>query len=244
MIDFTLIFDVGANNGDDTAFYLAKGFKVVSIDADSTLCSQMKERFEKEIAAGRCSIVNSGIGDSHATKTFYRNPHKDWSSFLKNSKATSGGQFDAVNVDIRPLSEILSEHGLPYYMKLDIEGYELPALHGADLVKFKPPHLSFEINFDWKEILDLLASHGYHRFQLIRQGRQHFPVLPQPAREGMTVEYPFNDRMSGPFGRDLPEDRWFGLDEIRALVTVELGLRQERIARGERPGWHDIHCAA
>ena len=29
-----LIFDVGCNNGDDTDFYLRKGFRVVAIDAD------------------------------------------------------------------------------------------------------------------------------------------------------------------------------------------------------------------
>ena len=28
-----LVFDIGANNGDDTGFYLAKGFRVVAVDA-------------------------------------------------------------------------------------------------------------------------------------------------------------------------------------------------------------------
>lgn len=32
-----LIFDIGANNGDDTAFYLKKGFRVVAIEADPAL---------------------------------------------------------------------------------------------------------------------------------------------------------------------------------------------------------------
>jgi hypothetical protein len=29
-----LIFDVGANNGDDTAAYLARGFRVIAVEAE------------------------------------------------------------------------------------------------------------------------------------------------------------------------------------------------------------------
>ena len=32
-----LIIDVGMHNGDDTAFYLAKGFEVVAVEANAAL---------------------------------------------------------------------------------------------------------------------------------------------------------------------------------------------------------------
>jgi len=38
-----LIFDIGANNGDDTAFYLKKGFRVVAIEADPALAQKLND---------------------------------------------------------------------------------------------------------------------------------------------------------------------------------------------------------
>jgi 16S rRNA A1518/A1519 N6-dimethyltransferase RsmA/KsgA/DIM1 with predicted DNA glycosylase/AP lyase activity len=40
-----LIYDVGMNNGDDTAYYLRRGFRVVAIEADTRLVRCAAERF-------------------------------------------------------------------------------------------------------------------------------------------------------------------------------------------------------
>ena len=48
-----LIFDIGCNNGDDTDFYLRKGFKVVALDADKSLCDEVSKRFVAEIKSGQ-----------------------------------------------------------------------------------------------------------------------------------------------------------------------------------------------
>jgi FkbM family methyltransferase len=244
MFDPELIYDVGANNGDDTAFYLAKGFKVVSIDADGDLCSLLRERFRQAIADNQCSIVQCGVGNVRETRTFYRHSWRDWSSFLAGSKATSEGKLDTVEVHIETLSDLLREHGAPYYMKLDIEGFELQALWGFDFRFARPPFVSFEVNFDWKKILELLSRQGYVRFQLVRQGAEYLPPLPKPARDGATVDFAFNGHMSGPFGRDLPEDRWVDFREIHDAVEAALRDRLERLAKGGPSGWHDIHCAS
>src|SRR5690348_14857053 len=41
-----LIYDVGLCDGDDTAFYLAKGFRVVAVEANPALVAAAKQRFE------------------------------------------------------------------------------------------------------------------------------------------------------------------------------------------------------
>ena len=41
-----LIFDVGMWNGEDTEYYLARGFKVVAIDADPKVIEKAKIRFK------------------------------------------------------------------------------------------------------------------------------------------------------------------------------------------------------
>ena len=47
-MDRSLVYDVGMNNGDDTAYYLHLGYRVVAIDADPTLIERAKLRFEQE----------------------------------------------------------------------------------------------------------------------------------------------------------------------------------------------------
>jgi len=40
-----LIFDLGANHGEDTEFYLSKGFRVVSLEANPDLVSRLQHKF-------------------------------------------------------------------------------------------------------------------------------------------------------------------------------------------------------
>jgi len=41
------IFDIGMNNGEDTKYYLEKGYNVVAIEANEDLCSISRKRFSK-----------------------------------------------------------------------------------------------------------------------------------------------------------------------------------------------------
>ena len=40
-----LIYDVGMHDGDDTAYYLDKGFQVVAVEANPVLVQSGRERF-------------------------------------------------------------------------------------------------------------------------------------------------------------------------------------------------------
>ena len=62
-----LIYDVGMNNGDDTAYYLSLGFRVVAIDANPELVERAKARFANEIASQRLIILNVGIADQRGS---------------------------------------------------------------------------------------------------------------------------------------------------------------------------------
>jgi FkbM family methyltransferase len=52
------ILDIGANNGDDTAYYLHCGCKVIAVDANPILCRELEDRFTAERANGRAVILN------------------------------------------------------------------------------------------------------------------------------------------------------------------------------------------
>jgi len=60
-----LIYDVGAHKGEDTEFYLKKGFSVVAIEANPALCLGLTKRFEEFINSGRlepCYFRSFGRG--------------------------------------------------------------------------------------------------------------------------------------------------------------------------------------
>ena len=66
----TIIYDVGMHNGDDTAYYLQKGCKVVAIEADPALCEQARRRFAERLGDG-LEILNIGIAKEPGELDFF-----------------------------------------------------------------------------------------------------------------------------------------------------------------------------
>src|SRR5262245_23594285 len=139
MID-DLIFDVGMHNGDDTAYYLHRGFRVVAVEANPELAARGAERFRREIDAGRLTIVNVAIADRAGVLPFWvSDDHLEWSSFDRAIAARDGTAHHAIDVRSVTFETLLAEHGVPYYLKVDIEGSDhlcLAALRAADLPAF------------------------------------------------------------------------------------------------------------
>src|SRR5690348_3499393 len=127
-----LIYDVGLNNGDDSAYYLKKGFNVVGIDAHPALCELCRERFRDEIAAGRMVVLNVGVGDTPKIGEFYLNATEDpISTFLPNY--WQGKDWTKIQIEVRTLSSIVREYGEPYFAKIDVEFHDHLVL--LDLLK-------------------------------------------------------------------------------------------------------------
>lgn len=62
-----LIIDVGMHNGQDTAFYLAKGFDVVALEANPVLVDAARIRFASEIESGQLQILPEAIAETEGT---------------------------------------------------------------------------------------------------------------------------------------------------------------------------------
>jgi hypothetical protein len=56
-----LVYDVGMHEGEDTAYYLKKGFHVVAFEANPELIARNKRRFAPEMVSGRLVIVEGAI---------------------------------------------------------------------------------------------------------------------------------------------------------------------------------------
>lgn len=170
-----LIYDVGMHNGDDTAFYLHQGFRVIAIDANPQAVDAAKRRFRSEVASERLKILNFGIAETAGTGTFWIcEGVSAWSSFYQKTASREGKKHYAIEVETRPFSDILDEHGVPFYLKIDIEGKDplcIRDLVGRPLPPFisvedKNEHLS---EMEVPPILSLLHGAGYCRFKLISQ---------------------------------------------------------------------------
>ena len=74
-----LIFDVGMNTGEDTEFYLKKGFRVVAIKANPLLVKAARKKFFFTVLLGRLTMLNVGVGPEKGDFPFYINEtHKEW----------------------------------------------------------------------------------------------------------------------------------------------------------------------
>lgn len=237
-IERNLIFDLGVNHGDDTEFYLAKGFRVVGVEADPIIAQELGRRFAAEIADGRFVLEAVGILDKPGQQTFYRNIFCDhWSSFDPGYGCRGDTQFETILVECKPISYLFEKYGYPYYLKVDIEGADQLVLKQLRLMETKPTFVSVE-EFGLATI-NLLYSLGFNMFSLRRQQDKSWAHLPNPPREGVFVERAFTQRDSGPFGLEVPE--WMPVDKAQRAFNQL--VRDENNNWLPPPGeWYDLHA--
>jgi len=90
------------HNGDDTAYYLHKGFRVIAIEANPALAKRGEQRFAAALAAGRLKILNVGIAAAPGEAEFF-DPTMH-SAPLRRIAEETGGRFYAA-ADARGLAE-------------------------------------------------------------------------------------------------------------------------------------------
>ena len=170
-----LIYDVGMNNGDDAAYYLHQGFRVIAIDADPRSLEAAKHRFPNELSSGQLTVLNVGIAETAGIATFWIcDDFSPWNSFYQKTASRLGYKHHEIEVTTRTFGDILDEYGVPFYLKVDIEGKDLLCIE--DLAgRSIPPFISVENKSqDLSEtqvssVLLLLHKAGYRRFKLISQ---------------------------------------------------------------------------
>lgn len=226
-----LVFDIGVSNGADTAFYLAKGFDVVGVEADPATCEQLRERFGAEIATGRFSLYNNAASDVSG-KQIRINVHQAYQALSGiGIRAEPGGYIhhDIPSIDWATLR---ARHGMPRYLKVDIEGSERDFMVGMLKDGQAPEFISLEA-YQFEPVR-MLQQLGYSRFKMIDQ-KPGGLRLPDVQREGHTIEWTDFDHASGPFGLDVFGD---GEWESFAQVTETWKRCSERF----HETWFDCHA--
>jgi len=225
------------NNGDDSAYYLAKGLRVVAIEADPALCAAAGDRFAAPIAEGRLRILNIGVGPAPGCLTFYRHAHSVLSTFVPPAQRVGHAAllreaaFQTLPIEVRRLSDVVTAHGPPHYIKIDVEGFDTACLNDLNLHGIRPAYISAEAHT--LETFCHLVVMGYRDFKMVagQTVAEDFACHRIRTNDGALRDFAFQPHSAGPFGEDIPGD-WLDAD---AMV-------RRWLARGD--GWFDLHARA
>lgn len=213
-----LIYDVGMHKGEDTDFYLKKGFRVVGIEANPVLAQHCRERFRSSIQSGRLTVIEGAIVRFDAVPPppgkvpFYSNEQRSvWGTAdpaWAERNARMGAASHATEVVALDFREIIRQHGVPHFLKIDIEGLDQACVAALGCFRERPDYLSFESDKTsfaaiTREV-DTLVKLGYDAFQAVEQsGICRNQVPPNSAREGRYATHAFGYGCSGLFGAEL-----------------------------------------
>ena len=232
--DSRLVFDLGMNNGDDAAFYLSRGFDVIALDANPSLCAAAQHRFATAIGEGRLTIINAAISNETGEAPFHINLDNDhWSSLDLGWAGRDASRCREIRVPCVTLAGLFGEFGVPHYLKVDVEGADqavLDQLRGRDVL---PQYVSVEDCRFGFQFMETLASCDYDGFKLLDQSTVCHMTDPATGQG-------FPAGSSGPFGSDLPGE-WLSHADMVALYSATVrDIQGNRLA--PRTHWWDIHC--
>jgi len=271
-----LIYDVGLHRGEDTDFYIKMGFRVVGIEANPKLVSAAQKRFSKEIESGQLTLVEGAVapksfGDE---MTFYSNKtFSEWGTIhdTRKSKYEMWGYGSSeIRVKRVDVTDLFRSLGVPYFLKIDIEGAETVTLNELNGVNERPQYVSIEsekIKLPYLVAeMNLLKSLGYKKFKIVQQQGISSSRISVENRIGEKLDYVFDYCSSGPFGENAPGP-WLTFDEAikeyrkiffryklfgdYSRIPKRIGIRglSEKIYRratgykGPLPGWFDTHAS-
>ncbi len=131
-----LCFDVGANLGRVTEALLELGHKVIAFEPQPQCIREIKARCRPY--RQRLQIVETAVGDSQGATTLFVRESSGQSSLRSTWEGKATG---VLQVPVTTLDIAIQKFGIPYYCKIDVEGWETHVLQGLS----QPiPLLSFE----------------------------------------------------------------------------------------------------
>lgn len=167
-----LIFDIGANDGYKTDVFLRLGAGVVAVEPDPTNQQVLQQKFlDNRLVRRPVSIEGKAVSDRVATMTMWIDApgsalntlNAKWVDSLRNSETHAGKRLEfagEIQVETTTLEALISRHGSPFYIKIDVEGHEPEVLRG---LKCPVPYLSCEV------ILPEFKAEGLACIQLLNQ---------------------------------------------------------------------------
>jgi FkbM family methyltransferase len=150
-----VIFDIGANIGQKTSIFLRLGAKVVAVEPDPQNQEVLRQSFlgyrlvkRPVVIIGKAISAQTGsqimwIDEPGSAKNTLS---PKWVETLRTDVSRFGKSLDfgqIREVETTTLEDLIRSYGLPFYVKIDVEGHEASVLSGLQTaVRF----VSFEVN--------------------------------------------------------------------------------------------------
>lgn len=231
-----LVFDIGANDGADCEYYLKKGMRVVAVEANEELAIRLESLFSRAISERKLSVVNAAISDAQGEVDFYINQTNSLVSSLdENWARRDDNNLRKIKVRTITIQELVKKYGVPFYIKIDIEGADMQAIKQLTETKELPKYLSVEDCRHGYVYLAAMKKLGYQKFQLSNQ----YDVGKSIDKK---IMHKFKLGDSGKFGADL-EGSW--LPYLEFMQVYEATVRSPVDLKRKAPPhiWWDIHAS-
>ncbi len=153
-----LVFDIGANLGSYTKVFSDLGARIVAVDPQPTCVEILHRKFA---ACPDVTVVAAGLGSKEEIRPFYicRQNHTTSTfseNFMRKSRYALRTWEEVIQTPVVTLDSLVNRYGLPAFIKIDTEGYELEVLRGLTA---PVPQLSFEFSKEFPEITSAALQH-------------------------------------------------------------------------------------
>ncbi|MEO6314497.1 MAG: FkbM family methyltransferase [Chitinophagaceae bacterium] len=147
-----LIFDIGAYDGHKTAAFASFSKKVVSCEPDPENFSLLSIRFrnQKNICLYNVALSNHAGTETlfiHHNASAFNTLNPTWKNILENDNLARWDEKitflpeNKIEVACITIDSLIQKHGLPDFIKIDVEGYEKEVIEGLSQ---GVPCISFE----------------------------------------------------------------------------------------------------
>jgi FkbM family methyltransferase len=166
-----LVFDVGSHVGDRIAAFRRLGARVVACEPNPPLVKTLRLIYGRDAQVTIEPVAVGAAAGEIEMRINVDNPTVSTASkdFLKASQGAEGWQGQvwdkSIKVGVTTLDRLIAKHGMPAFMKIDVEGFEAEALAGLTQ---QVSALSFEFTTIQRDVahacLKRCAELGYVRY--------------------------------------------------------------------------------